>query len=92
MVSFNSNYKCCDEDNPPSASISEMQLVLNKFRPYLSLPVEDEPNLMKRLNDLGVESVDDLKFINFETDLQGIMKVVQCRKFKLELSKGIGKS
>jgi len=66
-----------------------MQLVLNKFRPYLSLPAEDEPKLMKRLNDLGVEGVNDLKFINFETDLQGIMKVIQCRKLKLELSKGI---
>ena len=65
-----------------------MQLLLNKCRPYLS-SLEYEPNLRKRLNDLGVECVDDLKLLNFDADLQGIMKVIQCRKLKLELSKGI---
>jgi len=47
--------------------------------------MKDEPNLIKRLNDLGVECIDDLNFLNFEVDLQGIMKVIQCRKLKLEL-------
>lgn len=85
MENFN-NYDTIYEGNNPQNS--EMQLVLNKLRPYLSVPAEDEPNLMKRLKDLGVEDVDDLKFLNVETDLQGIMKVIQCRKLKLELSKG----
>ncbi|KAL4082811.1 hypothetical protein QTP88_029467 [Uroleucon formosanum] len=86
MENFN-NYDTIYEGNNPQNS--EMQLVLNKLRPYLSVPAEDEPNLMKRLKDLGVEDVDDLKFLNVETDLQGIMKVIQCRKLKLELSKDV---
>lgn len=85
MENFNNYDEIYEENNPPN---SEMQLVLNKLRPYLSVPAEDEPNLMKRLKDLGVEDVDDLKFLNVETDLQGIIKVIQCRKLKLELSKG----
>jgi len=87
MDNFNNNDEIYDVNNTSLASISEMQLVLNKFRPYLSSPAEDEPILMKRLKDLGVEDVYDLKFLNFETDLQGIIKVIKCRKLKLELSK-----
>lgn len=65
-----------------------MQLLPNKCRPYFSSLY---PNLIKRLNDLGVECIDDLKLLNVEIDLQGIMKVIQCRKLNLELSKRIVK-
>lgn len=65
-----------------------MQLVLNKCRPYLSLP-EDAPILVERQNELGVNCLNDLKLLNFENDLKGIMKTIQCRQLQLELSKGI---
>jgi len=76
------------EDNPPPVSTFRMQLVLNKCRPYLSLP-EDETILVERLNELGVNCLDDLKLLNFENDLKGIIKIIQCRQLQLELSKGI---
>lgn len=88
------NFNCIDEsyveDNPLPASKSKMQLVLNKCRPYLS-SLEDEQSLIKCLNDLGVECVDHLKLLDFEVDLQGILKVIQCRQLEHELSKGIVK-
>jgi len=90
MASFNSIDKSYVEDNLLTASKCTMELVLNKCRPYLS-SLKDEPNLIKRLNDLRVECVDDLQLLNFEIDLQGLLKVIQCRQLKLELSKGIVK-
>jgi len=91
MDSYKNKDEIYNEDSPPPASISLMQLVSNKFRPFLSSP-DDEKNLMHRLNSLGVKTVDDLELLNFETDLQGIMTVVQCHKLKQELSKGIVKN
>lgn len=76
------------EDNLLS---DRMDIIINKCRPYLSSP-EDEPKLIARLKDLGVESIDDLKFLNFENDLHGIFKVVRCCQLKLELSKGMSES
>lgn len=70
------------EDNPPPVSTFRMQLVLNKCRPYLSLP-EDETILVERLNELGVNCLDDLKLLNFENDLKGIIKIIQCRQLQL---------
>jgi len=84
MDNFNIDDEDNLEDNPPPVSL-RMQIVLNKFRPYLSLP-EDEPILVERLNKLGVSCLDDLKLLNFENDLKGIIKKIQCRQLHLELS------
>jgi len=91
MGSFNNDDESYVQDNSLPTSTLKMQQAIDKCKPYLSSQ-EDLPNLIKRLNDLGVECVEDLKLLNFENDLQGIMKTIQCRKLKLELSKGMGKN
>lgn len=88
MDSFNSGFENYVQDNSLPTLTIEMQLAINKIKPYLS-SIKDLPILINRLQNLGVERVEDLKLLDFENDLQGVMKVIQCRKLKIELFKGI---
>jgi len=91
MDSFNSGFENYVQDNSFPTLTFEMQLAINKIKPYLS-SIKDLPILINRLHNLGVECVEDLKLLNFENDLQGVMKVIQCRKLKIELFKCKGKN
>ncbi|KAL5233976.1 hypothetical protein ACI65C_001386 [Semiaphis heraclei] len=88
MDSFNSGFENYVQDNSLPTLTIEMQLAINKIKPYLS-SIKDLPILINRLQNLGVERVEDLKLLDFENDLQGVMKVIQCRKLKIELFKDV---
>lgn len=48
-------------------------------------------SVMERLDEKGVEDVEDLQLIDFENDLRDILKDIQARKMKLNFEKYINR-
>lgn len=69
---------------PKWGSVSEE---ITKLLP--SLTVEVLGKLMKHLEELGVETTDDLSLVS-EVDLQGILRPIQTRKLMKHFSKTPG--
>lgn len=62
-------------------SLIEMRAFIEKLVPVdANNNVSEQPAILTKLTELGVETISDLKFLQ-ESDLKDILKPVQIRKF-----------